>query len=54
MTRRARKLSTSSQNETKNEMHHFKKCTAHSGSKHHKVKSRKQAIAIDRTWRTTS
>lgn len=41
-----KKYSKSSQKEVKNEMHRYKKGTAHSGPKHKQVKSRKQAIAI--------
>lgn len=42
----ARKYGKSAQNAVKKEMHRFKKGTAHSGRKHKKVTSRKQAIAI--------
>ena len=41
-----RKYGESSQKEVKNEMHRFKRGTAHSGSKLKPVKSREQAIAI--------
>lgn len=41
-----RKYGKKSQNEVENEMHRFKRGTAHSGTAHKKVKNRKQAIAI--------
>jgi hypothetical protein len=40
------KYSKGAQAEVKKEMHDFKRGKAHSGSGDHKVKSRKQAIAI--------
>ncbi len=40
------KYSKSSSSSVKKEMHRYKKGTAHSGPKHKKVTSRKQAIAI--------
>lgn len=42
----ARKYGKKAQNEVENEMHRFKRGTAHSGSKLKKLKNRKQAIAI--------
>ncbi|RDI43365.1 DUF6496 domain-containing protein [Aquicella lusitana] len=41
-----RKYGKSAQKEVKREMRRYKKGTAHSGTKHKPVKSRKQAIAI--------
>ncbi len=41
-----RKYSKSTQSDVKNEMHRYKKGTAHSGKGHTPVKRRKQAIAI--------
>lgn len=41
-----RKYSKASQKEVENEMHRYKRGTAHSGPKHKQVKNRKQAIAI--------
>lgn len=43
---RQRKYGKGSQKEVEKEMRRYKKGTAHSGRKHKKVKSRKQAIAI--------
>lgn len=41
-----RKYSKGSQEEVKNEMHRYKRGTAHSGKGHAQVKSKKQAVAI--------
>lgn len=40
------KYGKKAQSEVKNEMHRFKRGTAHSGPKHKTVTNRKQAIAI--------
>ncbi|HWW34648.1 MAG TPA: DUF6496 domain-containing protein [Xanthobacteraceae bacterium] len=49
MAKRKRRYSRSASSDVKSEMHRYKRGTAHSGrgGKAGKVKSRKQAIAID-------